>query len=256
VEGGARDRRRRDRLREEAVKLPPRLQVLADKIAGAGNAVQREQLRSILADYDPNVGDEATEAQLRLLLQAVEEGTPFSRRVVTARFSPRIHGSVAVAVGAAVAAAITLGSHAIAFALLLALAAVLVVLTVGTRRGIRLRSGGRTLELSTRAWISKSPKALSAVRPLAHPPPELVERVRRTGSNDAIFGAYLYETFDGEHARPTIGLHLREGFPPIGEFGRIAEDLGPAEGGTVYVEVLDPERLAQVRAVAAPVVGE
>jgi hypothetical protein len=236
--------------------LPPRLQVLADKIAGAGNDVQREQLRSILADYDPNVGDDATEAQLRLLLEAVEDGAPFSRRVVTARFSRRIHGGVAVVIGAAVAAAIAFGSHVIALALLLVLAAVLVVLTVGARRGVRLRSGGRTLELGTRAWISKSPKALPEVRPLANPPPALLERVRRAAPNDAVLGAYLYETFDGEQARPTIGLHLREEFPPIGEFRRIAEDLGPAEGGTVYVEVLDPKRLAQVRAVAAPVAGE
>ena len=238
--------------------LPARLQVFADKIAGAGNDVQREQLRSILADYDPNVGEEATEAQLRLLLQAVEEGTPFSRRVVTARFSRRIHGGGAVVVGAAVAGAVTLGSHAIAiaFVLLVALAAVLVVLTVGTRRGIRLRSGGRTLELSTRAWISTGPKAPRAVRPLANPPPELVERIRRGCSSHAILGAYLYETFDGEHARPTIGVHLREGFPPIGDARQVAERLGPGGDGTVYVELLDRERLAQVRAVTAPITGE
>ena len=236
--------------------LPARLQVFADKIAGAGNDVQREQLRSILADYDPNVGEEATEAQLRLLLQAVEEGTPFSRRVVTARFSRRIHGGVAVVVGAAVAGAVTLGLHAIAFVLLLALAAVLVVLTVGTRRGIRLRSGGRTLELGTRAWISTGPKASPAVRPLANPPPELVERIRRGCSSHAILGAYLYETFDGEHARPTIGVHLREGFPPIGDARQVAERLGPGGDGTVYVELLDRKRLAQVRAVTAPITGE
>src|SRR5205823_10626226 len=240
VEGRARDRRRRNRLRGEAVVLPARLQVLADKIAGAANDVQREQLRSILADYDPNVGEEATEAQLRLLLQAVEEGVPFSRRVVTARSSRRLHGAVAVAVGAAVAVAITLGSQALAFWLPVALAAALVVLTLGTGRGIRLRSGGRRLDLGSRAWISTGPKALPAVRPLANPSPQLVERVRRASSSDAILGAYLYETFDGEHARPTIGIHLREGLPPIGNVGQIAERLTPGEDGTVYAELLDP----------------
>ena len=236
--------------------LPARLQVLADKIAGAGNDVQREQLRSILADYDPNVGEEATEAQLRLLLQALEEGVPFSRRVVTARSSRRLHGAVAVAVGAAVAVAITLGSQALAFWLPVALAAALVVLTLGTGRGIRLRSGGRRLDLGSRAWISTGPKALPAVRPLANPSPQLVERVRRASSSDAILGAYLYETFDGEHARPTIGIHLREGLPPIGNVGQIAERLTPGEDGTVYAELLDPKRLAEVRAVTAPIVGE
>src|SRR5207248_4140562 len=109
-----------------------------------------------------------------------------------------LHGAVAVAVGAAVAVAITLGSQALAFWLPVALAAALVVLTLGTGRGIRLRSGGRRLDLGSRAWISTGPKALPAVRPLANPSPQLVERVRRASSSDAILGAYLYETFDGE----------------------------------------------------------
>ena len=236
--------------------LPAPLQALADKIAGAGNDVQREQLHSILADYDPQIGDDATEAQLRLLLQAVEEDVPFSRRVVTARFSRRLHGVAAVSVGAAVAVAVTLGFQAIAFWLPLALAAALVVLVLGTGRGIRLRSGGRTLSLRSSAWISTGPKALPTVRPLASPPADLVERVRRACSSDAILGAYLYETFDGEHARTTIGLHLRESLPPLGNMGQIAEGLAPEGDGLVYVEVLDPERLAQVRAVTAPIAGE
>ena len=38
--------------------------------------------------------------------------------------------------------------------------------------------------------------------------------------------------------------------------GQIAEGLAPEGDGLVYVEVLDPERLAQVRAVTAPIAGE
>ena len=125
---------------------------------------------------------------------------------------------------AAVAVAVTLGFQAIAFWLPLALAAALVVLVLGTSRGIRLRSGGRTLSLRSSAWISTGPKTLPSVRPLPNPPSDLVERARRACSNDAILGAYLYETFDGEHARPTIGLHLGESLPPLGEWssGRCA----------------------------------
>ena len=55
---------------------------------------------------------------------------------------------------------------------------------------------------------------------------------------NGILGAYLYETFDGEHARPRIGVHLREGFPPIGDARQVAERLGPGGDGTVYVELV------------------
>src|SRR5207249_4808719 len=91
----------------------------------------------------------ATEAELRLLLESVDEGSPFTRRLASFRLR-RVHvGTGAALVIAALVAVgrwFAPGWTALAFAAVLA-----AVLLVGTRaagRGISLRSGSTSISIS------------------------------------------------------------------------------------------------------------
>jgi hypothetical protein len=229
------------------VTLPPRLQTLADRIAGAGNDGQREQLRSIVDEYDGG-SEAATEAELRLLLQSVDEGSPFKRSVTTFRFR---HLHVGTAAALVVAALVALGRvFAPAWAALTfvtVLAAASLVLWRAGRRGISFRSGSTTISIAagTRA------RATGEVRPFLNPPPALVERVRKAVARGGITEAYLYESVVDGEPQPTLGLHFRgDGAASF------VLSHAPVLGQHLRVEQLDDERLEQVRAVTDPIAGE
>jgi hypothetical protein len=229
------------------VTLPTHLQTLADRIAGAGDDVQREQLRSIVDDYDPD-SEAATEAQLRLLLQSVDEGSPLTRRVATFRLRHvHVGTAAAVVIGALVAVGRWLAPGWTVLALVAVVGVILLVLRQAARRGISFRSGSASISISAGARV----RPTGEVRPLPNPPAELVERVRKAVTRSGIAGAYLYETtVDGE-PQPTLGLHFD------GDRGAsFVLSHAPVLGEQLRVEDLDDERLAQVRAVTEPIAGE
>jgi hypothetical protein len=228
------------------VTLPPHLQTLADRIAGAGDDVQREQLRSIVDEYAPG-SEAATEAELRLLLQSVEEDSSVTQRVTSFRLR-RVHVGTGVAV--VVAALVAVGRWRAPGWTALAIVAVLAALLVLWRaasRGISLRSGSTRISFSA----GRRAQATGEVRPLPDPPAELVEHVREAVARSGIPGAYLYETIVDGEPQPTLGLHFR------GKGGvSFALTHAPVFGEQLRVEELDDERLAQVRAVTEPIAGE
>jgi hypothetical protein len=229
------------------VTLPTHLQTLADRIAGAGDDVQREQLRSIVDDYDPD-SEAATEAQLRLLLQSVDEGSPLTRRVATFRLR-HVHVGTGAAI---VVAAIVVVSRTVAptWTSIVFLAVLLGVLLLAWRvrkGGISLRSGSTTFSLTAGARA----RPTGEVRPLANPPAELVARLRDAVARSGMTGAYLYATVVDGEPQPTLGLHFG------GDGGAsFVLSHAPVLGEQLRVEDLDDERLAQVRAVTEPIAGE
>jgi len=228
------------------VTLPPHLQTLADRIAGAGDDVQREQLRSIVDDYEPE-SEAATEAQLRLLLQSVDEGSPLTRRVTLRIRHVHLGTAAAVCVAAIVVVGRTLAPAWTSIVFLAVIVGFLLLARRAGKRPLTLRSGSTTISFGagTRA------RPTGEVRALENPPAELVARLRDGVSRGGVLGAYLYESVVDGKPQPTLGLHFR-----AHDDASFVLSEAPVFGGRLRVEELDDERLAQVRAIAEPIAGE